>query len=179
MTMQHPENYPITQRGATRQKRREIGIETLLLSWMAEVDDPRSPEGRKTVRETFFEFMHSAKGKTHLDGIFEHYFQLRFSALLEQEFPLSREAITRRAERRAEAQEATAAELTQRVTKAIIAKAVVLLDMMTPTGKALRDCTGSECRQMGGLYLQIAERVKPTQKVGKVLGEADVQALYK
>jgi hypothetical protein len=50
--------------------------------------------------------------------------------------------------------------------------------MMTPTGKPLRDCTGSECRQMGGWYLQIAERVKPKQRVSAVLQEIDVRKLY-
>jgi len=179
MTMQQPENYPHNQHGATRQKRREIEIEALVVSWMAEVDDPRSSEGRKNVRETFLEFMHSPKGKKHLDGIFEAWFQNRYSHWLDQEFPISREVNFKRVEQIKAENEATAAKLTQHVTKAIETKAqIILLDMMTPTGKALRDCTGNECRQMGGWYLQLADRVKPKQKVAAALGEADVRNLY-
>jgi hypothetical protein len=177
--MQQPENYPHNQRGSTRQKRREIEIEALVVSWMAGVDDPRSSEGRKSVRETFLEFMHGPKGKKHLDGIFESWFQNRYSHWLEQEFPISREVIAKRTEQIKSTHESTEAKLKKHIDEAIETKAqIMLLDMMTPTGKALRDCTGGECRQMGGLYLQIAERVKPTQKVGKVLREADVRKLY-
>ena len=67
--------------------------------------------------------------------------------------------------------------------KAIEAKAqIILLDLVLPNGKALRDCTGRDCKQMsgkmGGWLQKIAERVKPTQFVGDVLKEADVRKLY-
>lgn len=51
------------------------------------------------------------------------------------------------------------------------------LKKVMPNGKELRDCTGNDCTRMGGWFLKIAERVKPTQKVGNALSEEDVQNL--
>lgn len=52
-----------------------------------------------------------------------------------------------------------------------------LLDMILPNGKPLRDCTGSECAQVGGWLTKIANRVKPNDVVGTVLTETQVRKL--
>ena len=57
-------------------------------------------------------------------------------------------------------------------------KTIVLLELILPNGKALRDCTGKECAEAGGLFAKIASKVKPTEIVGVVLSEAEVRKLY-
>lgn len=59
---------------------------------------------------------------------------------------------------------------------------MLLLEMILPNGKLLRDCTGKECaalaKKMGGWLAKVAEKVKPSQIIGEVLSEADVRRLY-
>lgn len=52
---------------------------------------------------------------------------------------------------------------------------VVLLDIVMPDGKKLRQATGAECRRAGGFYAEIAKHIKATQVVDKHLTEADLQ----
>lgn len=54
-------------------------------------------------------------------------------------------------------------------------RSVVLLDLVLPTGKALRDSTGAECEKAGGFYAEIAKHLKPTQVVDRHLSENDLQ----
>jgi hypothetical protein len=57
--------------------------------------------------------------------------------------------------------------------------AVVLLDLVMPNGKALRDCTGKDCRKIGGWCLLLAKRVPMTKTVAETLNEEQVQAFWK
>lgn len=52
---------------------------------------------------------------------------------------------------------------------------VVLLDLVLPNGKALRDATGAECAKAGGFYSEIAKHIKPTQVVDRHLSENDLK----
>ena len=53
-----------------------------------------------------------------------------------------------------------------------------LLDFVMPNGKPLRSSTGKECADAGGWFAKIAKAVKPNQKVGAVLDEAQVRKLF-
>jgi hypothetical protein len=55
---------------------------------------------------------------------------------------------------------------------------LILMDLMLPNGKPLRDCTGDECAKAGGWFASIAGQVKPDDIVGKVLSEEQVRTLY-
>jgi len=59
---------------------------------------------------------------------------------------------------------------------------LVLLDMVLPNGKKLRDATGAECARfapkVGKLLKKVAEKVRPTQIVGEVLSEGQLKKLY-
>jgi len=77
----------------------------------------------------------------------------------------------------------SAEEIRTRVAKKIKDSAnIVLLEMMMPNGKPLRDCTGKECRDLsvrvGDWLSQVGKRVKARQTVGDALSEADLQAIY-
>jgi hypothetical protein len=68
-------------------------------------------------------------------------------------------------------------------SKARIAKAIektaasvrpfVWLKMIMPNGKKLEDCTGAEIGKFGGVFTEIAKRIKPTQVVGRHLTNED------
>ena len=55
---------------------------------------------------------------------------------------------------------------------------VVLLDLIMPNGKALRDCTGRECRQAGGWLTKIADRVGDRGVVGATLDEQQIAVIF-
>lgn len=63
------------------------------------------------------------------------------------------------------------AATTQRLT-------VVMLDLIMPNGKALRDCTGKECRQAGGWLTKVADRVGDHGVVGAALDEQEIAAIF-
>ncbi|MBS9476190.1 hypothetical protein [Ancylobacter radicis] len=54
-------------------------------------------------------------------------------------------------------------------------RAVVLLNLVLPNGKALRDATGAECAQAGGFFEAVGRAIKPQQVVDRHLTEADLQ----
>ena len=56
-------------------------------------------------------------------------------------------------------------------------KVIMLLDLMLPNGKLLRDCTGVECRAAGGWLVKIADRVGDGV-VGEVLSENEALSIF-
>jgi hypothetical protein len=54
-----------------------------------------------------------------------------------------------------------------------------MLDLVTPNGKALGDCTGAECYEIGGFYTEISEKVGDDELVRNKLTEADVQDIVR
>lgn len=78
--------------------------------------------------------------------------------------------LVRRTREEAAARTATAFER----MKASI-RGIVLLDLILPNGKALRDATGAECAKAGGFFSEVAKSIKPTQVVDRQLTEADLQ----
>jgi hypothetical protein len=55
---------------------------------------------------------------------------------------------------------------------------IIVMDILLPIGKTVREATGAECKAAGGLFLRIAAKVKPNQIVGKVLSDEQAQALW-
>jgi hypothetical protein len=55
---------------------------------------------------------------------------------------------------------------------------LALLDLIMPNGKALRDCTGRECRQAGGWLTRVADRVGDHGVVGATLDEQEIAAIF-
>jgi hypothetical protein len=56
-------------------------------------------------------------------------------------------------------------------------RTIVLLDLVQPNGKKLRECTGAECRKAGGWLVKVAERVGDDGVVGAKLSEAEVVSI--
>lgn len=80
-----------------------------------------------------------------------------------------------------------AEKITQDVRAAVNAKIksearVMLMDLMMPNGRRLRNCTGRECTKLGssvGRWLSlIGKSIEPTQRVGEALSEDKLHELY-
>lgn len=54
---------------------------------------------------------------------------------------------------------------------------MVLMDLVMPNGRTLRDCTGGECAAFGGWYERIGAKVEAGQKVGEALSEKELHEL--
>lgn len=54
---------------------------------------------------------------------------------------------------------------------------MVTLDLIMPNGKRLRDCTGAEIHRFGGIYINIAKTIKPTQVLGNYINAAELAAV--
>lgn len=55
---------------------------------------------------------------------------------------------------------------------------LMLMDIVLPNGKTLRESTGADCRKVGGWMAEICKAVKPQQVVSDVLSEHGVRHLY-
>jgi len=75
-------------------------------------------------------------------------------------------------QRREEAKQRTESIRDQMKTRL---REVLLLDLILPNGKKLRDATGAECKKAGGFFAEVAKGLKPTQKVGHHRTETDLQ----
>lgn len=54
-----------------------------------------------------------------------------------------------------------------------------LMEMVTPSGKALGDCTGAECLAYGGFFGAIGKSIKKDQTVRDALSTNDLAAIAK
>jgi hypothetical protein len=71
-----------------------------------------------------------------------------------------------------------AKDFEDKLSAAVEAKArQLMLDMIMPNEKRLRDCTCEECRGMGGWLMAIAKKGLPKQLVGDVVSEAEVRKM--
>lgn len=110
----------------------------------------------------------------YLDAVIEYWFANNYHSLVEAPAtPAARQA--------AKAEKAAKVEAIKEKVKTRIREEaeLILLDLVIPGGKALRDATGRDCAKAGGWFAAIAERVKPGQKVGAAMSEADLRALWK
>lgn len=66
------------------------------------------------------------------------------------------------------------------VTRRIVDEAErLLLEMIMPNGKPLRDCTGTDCRQIGGWLAEMASKLKPAETVGSKFSEDQVRSHWR
>ena len=182
MTMQHPGTYPISQRGATRQSCLSVA-QTLLQRLMSELTNPYDDEERHAI---LTEYRRIARNDPAcVDAMMDYWIPNNYRIVLRDYQPSPaqlRQRIAARRKSRAARVEATT-KIMQHVDAAIDQRAQIkLLDLMLPNGKALRECTGSDCRKlsykMGSWLAKVADHVKPNQIVGDVLQEADIRKFY-
>lgn len=105
----------------------------------------------------------------YIDAIIEYWFANNYRSLVHKQPQVTQAA---------RAEHAALAEVIKEKIKVAAAR-MVLLDMVLPNGKPLRDSTGKDCAKAGGWLSKIAAEIKPTQKVGEALSEAEVQKLFR
>jgi hypothetical protein len=114
-----------------------------------------------------------ANRESYWNTIVEYWFSNNYSSLIDP--PDQEERQSRALEKQAELQTRLEQEIEARVK-------IALLDMVMPNGKALRECTGKECRhfssKIGAWLLRVAKQIKPTDRVGDVLTEKQLRKLY-
>lgn len=128
-----------------------------------------------SVYEAFKEDLLEIQNDAHLDVVIMSWFGPAFAALTVPE-----KDVHVRAHERSKRREELEAE--KEAVKAKILSKVILLDMVLPHGKTLRESTGCECAELGpkigGWLSRIGSEVKLRQTVGAVLSEQRVRALY-
>lgn len=135
-------------------------------------------------KEAFDRFLEVVKSNpSYLDDLAQECFDRMAAQYVPQKIGKSwslvgTTSVKRRAEMSAERRVERAAEVTELVTE--IAKSVrpfIWLEMLMPNGKKLRNCTGAELKDFGGIFLAISAKLKPTQVVDKHLREEDLRNL--
>jgi type I site-specific restriction endonuclease len=114
-----------------------------------------------------------AKGSDELnESVERYYFDNNIRSLMEK--PLvtkqKREQMEREREKIAERIEK---KIEEKIDEAATRK---LLDAIMPNEKPLRDCTGSECKQMGGWLSGIGEKLGADQVVADKFSEEQIQS---
>jgi hypothetical protein len=160
-------------RGATRQSWNHSPRELL-----REILDAHPGSDRKGIFRLFRDRLDADDGQEYIETIVEYWFANNYYSLIGNK-PAPQ---AKRREVAAQVEQATEV-IAGRVRAKIKEQAkIMLLKMKLPNGKPLSECTGSECVQMGsrigGWLAEIGRRVKPNQKVGEVMTEADLRAIY-
>lgn len=111
-----------------------------------------------------------------MNSIIEYWFTNNYNSLTDGRFAEPPEKRSHQSAQRV-------AAISQQVrTKIKTEAAIMLMEMIMPNGVALKHCTGRDCRTLSttiGHWLEmVADRLKPGQKVGDHLDEAQLKELY-
>ena len=109
-----------------------------------------------------------------VDAIVEYWYANNYRSLTIR--PVVASEFKAKARVQAKAETAKRVEVLTKIVKAR-AQRMVLLDMVLPNGKPLRDSTGKDCAKAGGWLSKIAAKIKPNEVVGKTLSETQVRRL--
>ena len=151
--------------GAKRQSSRKANPRDILLKLMEEHKSTSEKDLRRLFTDKVIE------DHDQLDAIIEYWFANNYRSLVAKKIETPETKATAVAARSARVA-AVKAEIKVRAAR------MVLLDMVMPNGKALRDSTGKDCANAGGWLAKIAKAIKPTQIVGKALSEAQVRKFF-
>jgi len=110
----------------------------------------------------------------YLNPIISYWFANNYLALTAKKKP--KEEVQEEREQIRETAKAKLDEHIEREAK------IILLDLLLPNGKVLRNCTGRECAKLGpkvGRWLtKISKQIRPNQIVGDTFSEAQIRRLY-
>jgi hypothetical protein len=109
--------------------------------------------------------------------IFEYWFTNNYRSLVTERAPRKPRAASQPAVQ-GQAAEQHVDRLRQSLTKKVEEKAqLLLLDLIMPNGKSLRENTKEDCANTSGWMAKLAARLKPGQTVGAALSEKQVRAI--
>lgn len=130
--------------------------------------------GERAHRKAFRQLLLSDGYEDFLDAVIDEWQRIKYSTAFRAALPPTVKEIRVAATKRK--QERVQEDVAVSTAKAKIAER--LFNIVTPNGKALRNCTGAECRKLGGWYSKIATKVGSARIVGRVLTAEDVAALW-
>lgn len=88
-------------------------------------------------------------------------------------------SLTQKEEQTPMAMKQRRAETEQKVQKVVEqVRRTVLMDLIMPNDKPLRDCTGKDCLKFGGWLATVGKKVGKST-VGAKMSEADLRSMYK
>lgn len=133
-----------------------------------------APEaGQVTHRHQLRHLLLSSGYEDFLDAVIDEWQRIKYSTALRAAVPPTPAQIKERAAQRK--QKAIQEEASVEKAKGLIGER--LLEFTMPNGKFLRDCTGAECKQFGGLFTRIGKRVTNNRLVGDVLSAEQLARL--
>jgi hypothetical protein len=129
-------------------------------------ENPRAAKER--LLEMFMQIVLERGKRVLLETIIEYWFANNLHSLLNSDSNLKKEF-----------SKPQVTKLKEQIRERIkIAAGIVLLDMMMPNKKQLRDCSGTECAAVGGWLSVVAANMAPAAIVGKVFSEQDMRAMF-
>jgi hypothetical protein len=134
----------------------------------------RPNQGKEAHKAAFRKLITSAGYEDFIEAVIDEWQAIKYSTAFRAANPPSIQEIREKTQKRINRRKERLATIEK-------AKTLIqgnLLDLTMPNGKKLRDCTGADCAHFSGWQGRIAAKVKPTQKVGKVLNESAVRAIY-
>lgn len=137
------------------------------------LNDIRRQNPRADEAELLSLFVDEVRGNQEIVGtIIEYWFANNLRALSKHEPTIS-----------SAHRNAIASDVVNTIKQRVEDKAkIALLEWVMPNGKRLKDCTREQCLQLaekvGPWLKQVAAACKPRQRVGDVMKENDLKALY-
>jgi hypothetical protein len=151
--------------GAKRQSWKHDNPREVLIS----IIDQHPSAAKEELLEIFTQSVLEKGRRTLLETIIEYWFANNLHSLLNSDSGLRKQFSAPQVSKIKE-------QIRERIK---IAVGVVLMDMILPNKKRLRDCSGAECSAVGGWLSVVATRMSPSEIVGKKFSEEDVRAMLK
>ena len=123
--------------------------------------------GKEELLEIFTRTIFEKGNRDLIETVIEYWFANNLHSLLNSDSNLKEQFIRPRVSKIKE-------QIRERIK---VAAGVVLMDMMMPNKKKLRDCSGTECAAVGGWLSIVATRMPPSAIVGKMFSEQDMRGM--
>lgn len=122
---------------------------------------------KEKLLEIFTQTMFKKDNHALIETIIEYWFANNLNSLLHSDDSLKGQFIKPHVKKIKE-------QIRERIK---IAAGVILMDMVMPNKKKLRDCSGAECAAVGGWLSVVAIRMSPSAIVGKTFSEQDMRGM--
>ena len=135
--------------------------------------DDLSTADRERLLAEFTDQMLLPENRPALESSIEYFFTNNLNSLLQHSGLASSRTLARARTR--ERAEQVSKDIVQQLT---VVAGRMLLDLILPHGKSLKETTGSECLAIGGWLSQIGAKMKPDDLVGAVFSEEQLRKIF-
>lgn len=149
--------------GAKRQSWRHDNPRDLLKV----IIDNNTQASKEELLELFTQKVFEKGNRALLETIIEYWFANNLHSLFISDSKLKRQFMAPQIKKVKD-------QIRQRIK---VAAGVILMDMVMPNKKRLRDCSGAECATVGGWLSIVAARMPPAALVGQAFDEKTLRAI--